>query len=72
MSPVISNVSFIEAIQAARSWTSVLEGTTSATSLPWRVMRTGLRVRRTSSSIAKHFALNCEIETSVRGLPSNH
>jgi hypothetical protein len=40
------------------------EGTTSATGLPNRVIRTGLPVRLTSSRTAKHVALNLEIAIS--------
>jgi hypothetical protein len=39
-------------------------GITSATGLPKRVTRMGLRVLRTSSKMPRHLALNSEIATS--------
>src|SRR5277367_6430811 len=63
MSPRISNVPFIDPIQAARSSTAV-GGTTSATGLPNRVMRIGFLVARTCSSTARHLALNSEMAIS--------
>src|SRR6266446_6777494 len=63
MSPRISNVPFIDPIQAARS--SVPVGAiTSATGLPKRVIRIGFFVARTCSSNARHFALNSEMAIS--------
>jgi len=43
-------------------------GTISATVLPKRVMRTGLRVRRTRSSTARQVALNFEMGICCTGL----
>src|ERR1700694_1215826 len=63
MSPRISNVPFIDPIQAARSSTAV-GGTTSATGLPKRVIRIGFFVARTCSSKARHLALNSEMAIS--------
>ncbi len=54
MSPVIFIVSFIDPIQALRSCTTV-GGTTSATGLPKRVIRTGFFVARTRSNHGKAF-----------------
>jgi hypothetical protein len=51
MSPRISNVPFIDPIQAARFSTAV-GGMTSATGLPNRVIRIRFFVERTRSSIA--------------------
>src|SRR5438445_248229 len=48
----------------ARSTTGTA-GTTSATGLPWRVMRIGCLVLLTCSNSARHFALNSEMGTSV-------
>src|ERR1700719_1534832 len=63
MSPKISTESFIDPIQADRSWTDD-GGITSATGVPWRVMQIGFLVVRTRSSTARHFALNSEIAIS--------
>jgi hypothetical protein len=63
MSPRISNVPFIDPIQAAR-FSVAVGGITSATGLPNRVMRTGFFVAQTSSSTARHFALNSEMAIS--------
>src|SRR4029077_18796438 len=63
MSPRISIRPFMEPIQAERSSTGD-GGTTSATGLPWRVMRRGFLVLLTCSSNARHLALNSEIDTS--------
>src|SRR6267154_4047715 len=63
MSPKISMESFIDPIQADRSWT-VDGGITSATGVPCRVMQTGFLVLRTRSRTAKHLALNSEIAIS--------
>ncbi len=63
MSPVIFIVFFIDPIQASRSTTAV-GGTTSATGLPNRVIRTGFFVARTCSSTARHLALNSEMAIS--------
>src|SRR5260370_35778040 len=60
ISPRISMESFMEPIQAARSTTGA-GGMTSATGLPWRVMRRGFLVLLTCSSNAKNLALNSEI-----------
>src|SRR6202171_353186 len=67
----ISMRSFIEPIQAERSWTDE-GGTTSATGLPWRVMRRGLLVLLTCSSNARHLALNSEMEISSMGEPGQN
>src|SRR5277367_3080626 len=67
MSPRISNVPFIDPIQAARSSTAV-GGMTSATGLPTRVIRTGFYVARTCSSTARHLALNAEMAISCISL----
>src|SRR5258708_22594729 len=63
ISPTISMESFMDPIHDARACTEV-GGMTSATGLPNLVTRSGFRVRRTCSSRPRHFALNCEIETS--------
>src|SRR5437868_8286758 len=68
MSPRISNVPFIDAIQALRSST-VVGGTTSATGLPNRVIRIGFFVARTCSSRARHLALNSEMAISSITFP---
>src|SRR6266404_6953877 len=68
MSPRISNVPFIDPIQALRSST-VVGGTTSATGLPNRVIRIGFFVARTCSSRARHLALNSEMAISSIRFP---
>src|ERR1035441_8853869 len=62
MSPEISTESLAHPSQ--EDTVSGLAGTTSATGRPNLVTRTGAPVRRTSSSTAKHVALNLEIAIS--------
>src|SRR5260370_39150682 len=71
MSPRISILPFIEPIQAERSSTGD-GGTTSATGLPWRVIRRGFLVLLTCSSKARHLTSNSVIETSAMVLPSHN
>src|SRR5437660_2826480 len=47
-------------------------GTTSATGLPKRVTRTGLRVLRTSSRMPRHLALNTEMAISFTLSPEQN
>src|SRR5580704_2765837 len=63
MSPTMSMVFFMEPIQFFCP-ASGDGGTISATGLPKRVTRRGFFVWRTSSSRARHLALNSEIATS--------
>src|SRR6266849_10002700 len=70
MSPMIL-VSFKEPIHLLRSTVGV-DGTISATGLPWRVTRMGSRVLRTCSRRARHLALNSEMETSIMASPFDH
>src|SRR5258708_517421 len=62
MSPTISISPFIQPNQALAC--VFAGGTISATGLPNRVTRTGLRVRPTSLSTDRHVALNLEIGIS--------
>jgi hypothetical protein len=62
ISPVISKVPFIDPSHDA--FLGGRDGTTSATGLPKRVIRTGVPVRRTSSTTARHVALNLETAIS--------
>jgi hypothetical protein len=62
MSPETSRESFMHPSQEVGfAWRG---GITSATGCPNRVTRTGAPVRRTSSSTARHVALNLEIAIS--------
>src|SRR5512143_2767677 len=61
MSPNILIESFIEPIQSAGE--EVEGGTISATGSPNRVISKGVLVFWTSSSMARHFALNSEMAT---------
>ena len=70
MSPRICIESFIDPIQLAL-WTGV-GGVTSATGFPRRVILSGCLVFWTSSSNAKHFALNSEIATSLMVISLDH
>src|ERR1700691_85477 len=62
ISPRISSESLMQ--PSHDSLDATLGGITSATGLPKRVTRTGLRVRRTSSRTARQVALNWEIAIS--------
>src|ERR1039457_4219685 len=62
MSPKVSSEPLMRPSQHCLG--NTLEGNTSATGLPKRVTRTGLRVRRTSSRTARQVALNREIAIS--------
>src|SRR5260370_37279813 len=63
ISPRISIESFMEPIQAARSTTGA-GGMTSATGLPWRVIRRSFFVFFTCLTHAQPFAFNIPIDTS--------
>src|SRR5690349_1099273 len=62
MSPWISREPLMQPSQDP--FLGAFAGTTSATGFPKRVIRTGLPVRLTSSSTARHVALNLEIAIS--------
>src|SRR5215470_8032447 len=71
MSPRILMEFRMDPNRAARSTTRAA-GTTSATGLPWRVMRMGCFVFSTRSRSARHFALNTEMATSCMGVHPDH
>src|SRR5579872_4758018 len=63
MSPKISAVPAMQPSQLCFGFSGD-GGSTSATGLPKRVTRMGLRVLRTSSRMPRHLALNSEMATS--------